>query len=489
MRRGGPDFLRWVSISLLLAAVAVFFYELLAFSRQRAHLPEGLTIGGVPVGGLSQTEAIERLLQTYSTPVEAHYDDQIILITPASVGFRPDTEVMLAAAESFRTGEDFWSGFMDFLWNRSGEEAAIPLRAEYSTTQLESVLADIASRYDEPPHLAEPIPGTPNFNPGTPGRVLDISRAERLIGDILMLPHTRVVNLPVIEDVPPRPTLATLEILVKQIVDSADFDGLMVLYLVNLRTGEELHVAYLNGADIPKEPDVSFGAASVIKIGIMTAFFVEFDEPFDEETDERLFDMVTRSGNESSDWLMQAIDDDLGPLSVTDTLKSLGLENTFSGGYYFLGAPLLRTYTTPANQRTDINTNPDQYTQTTASDIGMLLMDIYHCENGGGTLLAVYPERITPQECSRMLDLLAQNKIGNLLEAGVPEGTRVAHKHGWPSSPFDMIGDAGIVFTPGGDYVFSLFLFQEEEMIWEPTSKMFADISRAVYNYFNPPIE
>ena len=489
MRRGGPDYLRWISIGLLLAAVVFFFFELIAFSRQRARLPEGLTVGGVPVGGLSQTEAVEHILQTYSSPVELHYDDQIILMSPASVGFRLDTEVMLAAAESMRTGDDFWSGFMDFLWNRPGEEAAIPLRAEYSVSQLELVLADIAARYDEPPYLAEPIPGTPNFNPGRPGRVLDIDRAQRLIGDILMLPHSRVVNLPVLEDVPPRPTLGTLEILIKQIVDGAGFPGLTDLFLVNLRSGEELHIVYLNGEDIPAEPDVSFGAASTIKIGIMTAYFIEFDEPFGEEADDHMFDMITRSGNESSDWLMEQIGGDLGPLAVTDILQSLGLNNTFSGGFYYLGAPLLRTYNTPANQRTDINTRPDKYTQTTPSDIGMLLMDIYHCENGGGALLAVYPDRVTPQECSHMIDLLAQNKIGSLIEAGVPDGTRVAHKHGWPSSPFDMIGDAGIVYTPGGDYVFSMFLFQEQEMFWDPTSKMFADISRAVYNYFNPPVE
>jgi beta-lactamase class A len=65
----------------------------------------------------------------------------------------------------------------------------------------------------------------------------------------------------------------------------------------------------------------------------------------------------------------------------------------------------------------------------------------------------------------------------------------VAHKHGWPSSPFDMIGDAGIVFSPGGDYVLAVFLANEQEMIWDPTSKMFSEISRAVYNYFNMPME
>ena len=68
-------------------------------------------------------------------------------MSPASVGFRLDTEVMLAAAESIRTGDEFWSGFMDFLWNRPGEENAIPLRAEYSVSQLEFVLNDIADRF------------------------------------------------------------------------------------------------------------------------------------------------------------------------------------------------------------------------------------------------------------------------------------------------------------------------------------------------------
>jgi len=121
--------------------------------------------------------------------------------------------------------------------------------------------------------------------------------------------------------------------------------------------------------------------------------------------------------------------------------------------------------------------------------MGMLLEDIYACAKGGGTLLAVYPDEISPDECRRMLDLLSENILGTLLKGGVPDGTRVAHKHGWRSSPLDMIGDAGIVFTPGGDYVMSVFLWDDEEMVWEPTSKLVANLSRAVYNYFNPPIQ
>jgi hypothetical protein len=49
----------------------------------------------------------------------------------------------------------------------------------------------------------------------------------------------------------------------------------------------------------------------------------------------------------------------------------------------------------------------------------------------------------------------------------------------------ETVGDSGIVFSPGGDYVFSLFLWNTQEMIWQPTSTLFSDMSRAVYNYFN----
>ncbi len=491
MKRNGFNLQRWVSIALLLTSVALFFYQLVAYSRHRSHLPLELTIAGIPVGGLDQSEAHERILQVYSTPIELFYDENLILLNPANVGFRPDTDVMLAAAELERTGTPFWAGFWDFLWNRAGEPQSVPLKAEYSVTQLEEYLLDIAARYDEPPIPAEPRPGTPFFTSGTPGRLLDQARSEELITAVLHSNINRSVNLPVVGNVVPRPTLETLEILLKQNIEVSDFDGLVVIYLTDLRTGENFHFATLNGDDLEVEPDIAFSAASIIKISIMTALYRYEDEPLDPEVDRWLVEMITESGNDPSDWIMQRIEtyDVAGPILVSDTMQELGIENTFIAGYYYLGAPQLRIYRTPANQRVDIDTNPDSYTQTTASDMSLLLGDIYDCAEGGGTLQAVFPEEITPQECSRMLDLLSENILGTLIKAGLPEGTRIAHKHGWRSSPLDMIGDAGIVFSPGGDYVLTIFLWNEIEMVWEPTSKLIANLSRAAYNYFNPPIE
>ncbi len=485
MRRGGPDILRLVSIGLIVASVALLFYQMVVYSRQRAHMPPGLTIAGVSVGGLNQTEAVERILQTYSTPIELHYNDQIIMLSPASVGFTLDTEVMLAAAELTRTGTDFWGGFWDFVWRRAGEVQRIPLRAEYSRPQLEAALQDIALRYDEPPLPSRPIPGTPSFRPGESGTVLSVDRAVELVAEILTSPGDRRVVLPVVASSPPPPSMLVLETLIKQNVDVAGFDGLVTIYVQDLRNGNEMHFSYFRNSDFSSDPDITFTAASIIKIPIMASFYRFFDEPLGEEAENWMWAMITESENGPADWLMEQLDENLGPLIVTETMQDLGLESTFLAGYFYPGAPLLDIYTTPGNSRPDIDTQPDIYNQTTASEMGMLLADIYACAQGQGTLIALYPELITAEECGRMIDFLSENNIGILIEAGVPEGTRVAHKHGWTSSPMETLGDSGIVFSPGGDYVFSLFLWNTQEMIWSPTSRLFADISRSVYNYFN----
>ncbi len=472
---------------MLLLAVGLLFYELVAYSRQRARLPAKLMVGGVAVGGLDQSQAIDRLLQVYSSPIELHYSDQIILLSPASVGFRLDTEAMLAVAELQRTETQFWTGFWDFLWNLPGESMSVPLKSEHSPVQLEAILRDIAARYDELPTPAQPLPGRPTFQPGSPGRVLDVGRAAELISDVLNRPSLRRVNLPIASIQASRPAMPTLETLLKQILDVAGFSGLTTIYVMDLRSGEEINIVHFDGQDLPGDPGISMTAGSTIKIGIAAAFYRQFDEPLDEEADRWMQEMITLSGNDTADWLMERIDPVRGPLMVTDFLQELGLESTFMAGYFRLGAELMRVYRTPGNQRTDVSTNPDVYNQTTASEIGLLLADLYRCGDGGGALLAAYPNELRPQECQRILNLLAQNRIGVLIEAGVPEGTRVAHKHGWTGSPLDWIGDVGIVYTPGGDYVLSMFLWDDPEMIWDPTSKLMADLSRAVYNFFNPP--
>ena len=99
---------------------------------------------------------------------------------------------------------------------------------------------------------------------------------------------------------------------------------------------------------------------------------------------------------------MKSLDKARGPLVVTETMQALGLQNTFINGYFYPGAGVLKFYNTPSNQRTDINTDPDTYSQTTPSDMGMLLEDIYLCaQTGGSSLVAVFPARLTRRPASK----------------------------------------------------------------------------------------
>lgn len=480
---------------LIFGAIILFALQLIRYSRIRAVYPQGMMIAGVPVGGLDRAQSAQRLLEVYSaTPVELHYGEAVIQISPAVAEFEPDIDAMLAAADLMRSQQPFWVGFWNYLLGRRETVSEVPLRATFSETRLRAYLQnEIAARYDKPPSPSLPAVGTINFQPGTQGTSLDIDRAVDLIEGALRSTNRRVVDLPLERTNPPRPSIRNLEVLLKQTIDLAEFDGVVGLYMIDLQTSEEIHFIYRQGESLPVNPDLAFTAASIIKIPIMVSAFRRLGEDIDPETTKLIEQMIEKSGNDPADWLMERVLDPFtAPLLVTADMQALGLENTFLAGEFYPGAPLLASYQTPANQRTDLNTDPDIYNQTTPSEIGMLLEDIYQCtQTGGGALMAVFPGEFTQSECQTMITYLTRNKIGLLLEAGVPDGTRVAHKHGWVTyfGIMNTIGDAGIVFTPGGNYILVIFVHHPDQLLWEPASDLVAKLSEAVYNYFNQPVQ
>jgi beta-lactamase class A len=451
-----------------------------------------MTMGGVPIGGLDPQSASQRVLQVYKTPIQIQYSGDNIQIDPTLVGFQLDIDSMLAAADLSRTGGAFWGGFWDYLWNRDPTSEAIPLRATISEDRLRAYLeTEISPRYDQPASAAQPIPGSTSFTPGQPGVVLDINRAVPQIEDALKSPTNRSVSLVSTQNAAAsRPTLQNLEILMKQVVTTSGFDGVIGVYMLDLQNGQEIHFALDNGQELSIDPDVAFTASSTIKIPILVSYFIQHGTaPVDDSVNTKILNMIHKSDNVASDDVMAELDPTTGPLVVTQDLKTIGLENTFMAGYFYNGAQLLQSFTTPANRRTDINNNLDSYNQTTASDMGMLLEDIYQCsESGGGALVAAFPNKINKDVCRKIINYLEQDKIGVLIEAGVPEGTQVAMKHGWIPGSDNILHDvsaAGIVYSPGGNFVLSAYTYHPVQNIFPTTNALIANLTRAVYNYFN----
>ena len=485
--------LRWLSLVLILCGVALFILQLGRFSRLWSYFPPGLTIAGIPVGGMNRQQAAERILETYSHPVELQYQKAIIHMSPSIAGFNLDMESMLAAAEQERTRQPFWTAFWGFLWGQTGNQTDIPLVATVSETRLRTYLSnEISARYNRPPTPAMPVVGTVNFEPGTPGTSLEIDRSIRLIEAALRSTTNRVVELPLQQTTPPHPAFQNLEVLLKQTIDLINFDGLAGVYLVDMQNSQEIDFIYQAGTIRTIPPDLAFSASSTIKIPVMISVFRRMGENPDPEVITQTEQMIGKSSNPPADWLMENVIDKIrGPLIVTEDLRALGLQNTFLAGYFFRGAPLLQRYQTPANTRPDLTTEPDPYSQTTPTEIGTILSDLYQCaQYGGGTLIAVFPGEITQTKCKQMIDILVMDHNAVLIQAGIPDGTRLAHKHGWVTDAFGVMhdmSDAGIVYTPGGNYVLAIFLYHPNQLVWESASKLVADLSKAVYNFYNLP--
>jgi beta-lactamase class A len=491
--RNSFSLFRWGSLFLVLLAVVLTVLQLVRFSRMRAYFPVGLTIAGIPVGNLDRQQAADRLLAVFTQPVELTYNDAVIHVDPVNVGFELNLDTMLAAADQFRTQQPFWEAFWDYLWGRHSIQADIPLTSTYSEDRLRTFLeAEIASRYDKPATPASPVVGTVDFQAGVEGTVLDIDQALLSIENALHSTTQRTAALPLERTFPTHPSFANLGVLLKQTIELSNFDGIVGLYLADLQTGQEIRFTVQQGTELSYPPDVSFSASSTIKIPVMVSVFRRLGDQIGSDTLKNLEDMIARSINPATDWLIETvIDSGSGPLIVTEDMRTLGLENTFLAGYFFQGAPLLERISTPGNQRTDVTTEPDPYNQTTPLEMGILLLDIYQCAtNGNGNLIAAFPGEITQPECEMMIDNLLQDKTARLIEAGLPDGTNIAHKHGWVTDLYGIIhdmSDSAIVYTPGGNYVLTVYLYDAEQIIFDPTNDMVKNLSRAVYNYYNLP--
>lgn len=482
--------LRWVAALLIFIAVILTAMQLVRYSRIRSNFPPGMVIASIPVGGMDGQQAAERLLQAYTgVPVEVRYRDAVIQIKPSLVGFSLNLEAMISAADLARVSRPFWAGFWDYLWNRVPTPEPVPLISTLSEERLRTFLRDeVAPRYDAPPTAAIPVPGSTSFQQGLPGSVLDIDRAVLLISDAFRSPSARTVNLTINRVSPPRPSIENLKILLEQNILMSGFDGTVEMYVKDLQGGQEIQFALDQGQVV--RPGIAFTAASTMKIPIMTSVFIHEPEPLADSVAEQIQLMIEYSENGPADKLMEnVLDQTTGPLMVTDDMFSLGLENTFLAGYFYPGAPLMQVFKTPANQREDINLDPDRYNQTTPAEIGMLLEDIYYCaEFGDGTFAAVFPGLLTQNECRQMIAYLSKNKNGALLEAGVPETVQVAHKHGWTIEADNLmhaISDTGIVYSPAGNYVIAIYLHDDNQLLWDPANLMVKNLSEAVYNYFN----
>ena len=490
--RSRSSSIRWVSIGFLVVSALLLVLQLVRYSSIRAAMPTGMKIAGVSVGGLSPEEAADRLSQVYLSPIELRIGNSRVQARPAILGYRLKIENMLAAADKQRTSLSFWIGFWRFIWNQQVSSEDIPLQYELDKNRLKAFLElDIGPRYERPALTALPVPGEASFNTQQGGTRINYENSITRIETALNSRENRVANLDLTETAALKPTFDALAFSMQAIIDESPYDGMVEIYLKDLQNGKLIHFTRRRD-EIENTPvDVAYSSWSTIKIPILVSTFSRQDAPYDEVLLNDIAKMIEQSDNSASDTVAQeGVDPIRGPLLISEDMFALGLQNTYWAGYFKLGSPMLQAFQTPANQRTDINTNADPYAQTTAGDLGMLLEDLYYCNKSyGGAFPLVFEGRITQAECKLMVDFLSKDNIGQLIQAGVPAATIVAHKHGWAVEVVDgyihTIADSGIIYTKGGDFILSIFAYHPVQAIFDTVNQLFADLAGASYNYYN----
>lgn len=492
-RKRRLPFLSILSTAMVFAAAGIFLIQLIAFSQQDELMAAGIRVGGVDVSGETQNSAIIKWQQVYEQPLTLYYQDSPILLQPSAIGFRLNNETMLAQALNAReTASNFWLRFFNYLTGQQlAEGGDIELSAEYQQGLLANYLEDLARRYDRPPGRPGYDVATLTVYEGARGSTLDIPAATRMIEAALFEPVNREVQLPTGDSAASRPNLNTLQQMIVDYLDSKGFiydsqGSVASVFIMDLQTGEEINLL----------GDVAFTAASTNKVPILIDFYRFKDFPPDQDEAYIMANSLLCSRNSSSNLLLRLIGGGIegsefaGLTSVSQTAKDVGARNTFIAAPFVDGTAgqQFGSIAIPDTEpNASFNTGPDPYNQTTAEDIGTLFAQIYDCANYSSGLMTAFPDDFTQQECRQMLELMSANDLQRLLQGGIPPGTRISHKNGWLG---DMVGDAGIVYSPNGrNYVIAVYLWEETEANFQNYEQLWPlveDISRAAWNYFNP---
>lgn len=469
----------WLLFLILTALILMSAWLYTGWVSSQRVLPAGVTMAGLPVGGMTREQALDTIAQAFASTVTLHYADETILLAPEMVDLTLDGEATATNLDEVLLAQSGLRGFIDYaigtVLRRETQAQDVQPVFAYSRARLDSFLTRLAQQYDQEPLPAVLLPEAGTFRPAQPGMHLDIEASRPPVLEALLSAAEREVTLVVQTETP---LVTPIDILGGALEGQlADFPGVAGVFVKDLTTGQELCL----------NCDVAFSGLSVPKIGIAAQTYRLLDAPPDPQTSDLLSAVLVNEDAAAADALLgniSAMDPSTGTAQVTEFMHSLGMSNTFIAAPYAVpeGAPEPQI-TTAANTRTDVSTTPDPYRQTTPLDAGLLLEAVYQCGRGGGALRILYPDTLTPDECRELLAGLGQNQAPAPLTANMPGDTRLANNQGWGENTF---AEAAIIYSPGGDFVLSVFLYNPAWLTWDESTTTFSAIGQLTYRFFNP---
>jgi hypothetical protein len=178
-----------------------------------------------------------------------------------------------------------------------------------------------------------------------------------------------------------------------------------------------------------------------------------------------------------------------GAEQMSVMLAGLGLKNTFlyvpfeSGDFIKLYKVKFKTGPKQGGEKPF--TPASNTLRTTPFEMAQIYVYIEQCSRGEGVLLEKFAKNLSAARCKEMIGWFEKNADGKRMMSGLPKGAKVAHKSGW--IPPQIQADAGIVRSPGGDFIISIYVYQPGERYSDKAVQaLIGSFTRLAYTYYNP---
>ena len=240
------------------------------------------------------------------------------------------------------------------------------------------------------------------------------------------------------------------------------------------------------GAAIFVNPDSVFHAASTMKVPVMIEYFRALDQGRIRRDEELLLDTVFKSIVDGSPYALDA-----GVDSDSSVFKRVGQRVPLR---WLVERMIVRSSNLATNaliERLDA-----RRVDATAKSLGATHTKVLRGVEDGKAFQQGLNNQVSARDlatlmdaiesgkaastasCREMVDILVRQEFRDEIPAGLPSGTRVAHKTGWITG---VTHDAAIVYPPGRKpYVLVVLTKGIRER--PVAQKLIADISRLVWN-------
>lgn len=229
-------------VLVLLGAGAAYAWD----AAKKDEIAEGMTIGGVDVGGRTAEEAellIEAdLVEPLDRPVEVTYGDETFTLEAHELDVRADVNAMVDAALSASQE----GGLPGRLWRYAtgGEvDEDIPPHISYSQSTLDDFIKGVQENVNRPPQDATVAASTTSLDPVPSQKGIEVREDELRSGleAAVQSPHTRSVEAKV-EIVKPEVTTSELAAQYPHYI-VIDRGGFQLRYFENLELARTYTIA------------------------------------------------------------------------------------------------------------------------------------------------------------------------------------------------------------------------------------------------------